>query len=131
VSATAAYQVAHHGFSGTTTDRIVLHTCSSSVHITRSSLVYLIGILYKYYFISQLSTKIQVAIDGHVCRNSNRLLFADQGKQTSVFLFRLQQTLKFAFPFSVSSVFRIYIYILPFQTENGSQGDFPNPFTIS
>jgi hypothetical protein len=83
------------------------------------------------------------------------LSFADQGKETSVFQFRLQQTSK-NFPFSVfclqqtygtccfplvpfslyifvSSVFCIYTYIrqteLPFyekhQTENRSPGDFP------
>ncbi len=45
-----------------------------------------------------------------------RLSFADQGKQTSVFRFRIAQT-KESFPFSVSSVF-LYIYTL--YTENGT-----------
>jgi hypothetical protein len=61
-----------------------------------------------------------------------RLSFADQGKQTFIFCFLLQQTnrsLPFPFskwklPFSVSSVFCIHIYsiyMLLFQMENGKQ----------
>jgi hypothetical protein len=63
-----------------------------------------------------------------------RLPFTDQGRQTSVFRFLLQQTNgTLPFLFSISSVFvymyvcvQIYLYyMLPFQLENGSPGDFP------
>jgi hypothetical protein len=72
---------------------------------------------------------------------SYRLSFADQGKQTSVFRFRLQQTngsLLFLFSgyidmyriYAAVCIFDVYIYIYgkiyaAIQTKNGSPDDFP------
>ncbi len=85
------------------------------------------------------------SIDGHVCWNSNRRLslsFADRGKTNFCFLFSICSIKwKFAIatnklnchfplvPFTVHFIFTengtTNMYILPFQTENGSPGYFP------
>ncbi len=79
--------------------------------------------------VSRSSNALLIAIDGHVCWNSNC--------QLPLVICRLRKT-NFRFPFSankwklVVSVFRFPFAAnkRKFQTENGSPGNFLNPFTV-
>jgi hypothetical protein len=54
-----------------------------------------------------------------------RLSFADQGKQISIFRLKRQHTAISVCLLQTGKYIYIHLYLLPFQTENGSPGDFP------